>query len=649
MPSPMTPKDLVYEMVSVSQPSISPDGSELVFVRSDMQGPGGSSRSRIMRTSLPDGVPSQFTSGPRDSAPAFSPDGKRVAFLRPDEKGTAQLWTIATAGGEARKLTESPKAVEGFSWSPGSDNLVFVSDVDPDALPADADADEPRVRIARRIRYRFDGVGWRGDAFRQLFVVDAYGGPTRQLTSGDGEDGAPAWSPDGDRIAFVSDRSADRDISGFTETYVVHKGGGTPELLSEGLPYAHNATWSPDGGRLAVVGSPDEEISDGRESAIFILEPGSGPRRLTEDALTVTTGTQMRWTDDGRLLFIASTRGESYLYELELDGGGLRSIGEGGAQHGAVAFDAAGRRAVVHSVPPDSAGDLYLVDLGDGSSRQLTNCNKGFFREHPVGTLEKFSIERGGMEIESRVWFPPDFDPAGSYPLVVDIHGGPHGAFYDAFDPRQQALASAGYLVLCVNPRGSSSYGPDFLKAVLRDWGGEDYLDIMAAVDELASRAYVDETRMGVHGYSYGGFMSSWMIGHTTRFAAAVVGAPCINLSSMYGTSDIGIRFGEMQWGGLRKDALDLFLEHSPLTYAPNVETPVLLLHGEDDLRCPIEQSEQYFVSLKRLGKEVELVRFPGSSHSLPRSGHPKMREEYLGRMLAWFDERIGSGAANGA
>ena len=646
MPSPMTPKALIYDMVSVSQPSVSPDGSQLVFVRSDMQGPGKSGRARIMRTTLPDGVPSQFTAGPKDSAPAFSPNGERVAFLRPDDGGTTQLWTIANSGGEARKLTDSPSSITEFAWSPGSDWLVFVADVDPDAPPADADPDEPRVKIARRIRYRFDGVGWRGDAFRQLFTVSAYGdGDARQLTTGEGEDGAPAWSPDGERIAFVSDRRDDRDITGFTETYLVHKGGGTPELLSEGLPYCHNGAWSPDGTRLAVVGSPDEEISDGRESAIFIVEPGSAPKRVTEDSLTVTTGTQMRWTDDGRLLFIASRRGESHLYELNLDGGAIRRIGDGGAQHNDVAFDDAGRYAVLHSVPPDSAGDLYLVDVSDGSSRQLTNCNKGFFREHPTGSLEKFSIERGGMEIESRLWMPSDFDPANKYPLVVDIHGGPHGAFYDAFDPRQQALASSGYVVLCVNPRGSSSYGPDFLKAVLRDWGGEDYLDIMAAVDEIAKRPYIDEKRMGVHGYSYGGFMSSWAVGHTTRFAAAVVGAPCINLSSMYGTSDIGIRFGEMQWGGLRKDALDLFLEHSPLTYAPNVETPVLLLHGEDDLRCPIEQSEQYFVTLKRLGKEVELVRFPGCSHSLYRQGHPKMREEYLARMLAWFDDRIGPNA----
>ena len=181
------------------------------------------------------------------------------------------------------------------------------------------------------------------------------------------------------------------------------------------------------------------------------------------------------------------------------------------------------------------------------------------------------------------------------------------------------------------------------MKAVQRDWGGEDYLDIMAAVDEVCARDYVDSSRLGIVGYSYGGFMSSWIIGHDTRFRAAVVGAPCINLSSMYGTSDIGVRFGEVHWGGQRKDALDAYLEHSPLTYAANVETPVLLLHGEDDVRCPIEQSEQYFVALSRLGKEVELVRFPGSAHGFTRAGHPRMREEYLTRLLAWMDRHVGA------
>ena len=205
--------------------------------------------------------------------------------------------------------------------------------------------------------------------------------------------------------------------------------------------------------------------------------------------------------------------------------------------------------------------------------------------------------------------------------------------------------------MLCVNPRGSSTYGAQFAKAVLRDWGGEDYRDIMAAVDEVCSRPYVDPSRLGVHGYSYGGFMSSWIIGHDTRFGAAVVGAPCIDLASMYGTSDIGVSFGEQQWGGLRHDSESVLRDHSPITYAADVQTPVLLLHGEADHRCPIEQSEQYFVTLKRLGKEVEFVRFQGCSHLFLRSGHPRLREEYLRRMLDWFDSHLGmrQGAASRA
>ena len=225
---------------------------------------------------------------------------------------------------------------------------------------------------------------------------------------------------------------------------------------------------------------------------------------------------------------------------------------------------------------------------------------------------------------------------------MVDIHGGPHGAFYHAFDLRQQTLATAGYIVLTVNPRGSSTYGMDFMAAVQEDWGGEDYLDIMGVVDEVSSRPYVDTSRMGVQGYSYGGYMTSWVVGHTNRFAAAIVGAPVTNHSSFYGTSDIGVWFMEANMGGMRKDILDTYFKHSPLSYAPNVETPVLLMHSEDDLRCPMEQSEQYFVALKRLGKEVEFVRFPSGSHGFFRNGHPKMREEWFERTLEWYERHMG-------
>ena len=193
------------------------------------------------------------------------------------------------------------------------------------------------------------------------------------------------------------------------------------------------------------------------------------------------------------------------------------------------------------------------MDLASGQSKTLTNDNVAYFNDHPIATLRKSSLTRVGMEIESRLLLPPGFDESKRYPMVVNIHGGPHGSFYDAFNPVEQVLATAGYLVLSVNPRGSSTYGPDFLKAVLRDWGGEDYRDIMASVEEVCAQPYVDTDRLGVYGYSYGGFMSSWAIGHDTRFGAAVVGAPCIDLLGMYGTSDIGVSFGERQWGGLRK------------------------------------------------------------------------------------------------
>jgi dipeptidyl aminopeptidase/acylaminoacyl peptidase len=350
---------------------------------------------------------------------------------------------------------------------------------------------------------------------------------------------------------------------------------------------------------------------------------------------------ELRWTAAGRIFLIGDARGESHLYDIPASGGAARRVTGGGFQATALTFDQQARRAVLAATPAEAPGALYLVETPGGALKQLTDDNRDYFAESPPARLDKFSVHRQGLEIECRLWLPPAFDPTQRYPLVLDIHGGPNSAFYDAFNLVQHVLATAGFLVLAANPRGSTTYGNAFALAVLGDWGGADYQDLMAAVEAVTSRPYVDATRLGVHGYSYGGFMSSWIIGHTTRFKAAVVGAPCIDLPSMYGTSDIGVSFGEVQWGGSRWEALAKGLERSPLTYAPVVETPVLLLHGEADLRCPIEQGEQYFVALKRHGKEVEFVRFPNCSHLFLRVGHPKMREEYLRRTLAWFQRYL--------
>ena len=396
-----------------------------------------------------------------------------------------------------------------------------------------------------------------------------------------------------------------------------------------------------------VIGSDDDKIGAAWQGRLFVLQGGQPPRLIGGDSVRPVAGfpplmpsPQLTVTSDS-VTFMGDSHGQSYVCRVSLSGGETDRITSGGAQFTEITVNSSSQQAVVQAASPESAGDLLLVDLTTGQSKTLTDDNHHYFKDHPLATLRKSSLTRAGLVIESRLLLPPGFDESKRYPLIVNIHGGPHGSFYDAFNAVEQVIATAGYLVLSVNPRGSSTYGPDFLKAVLQDWGGEDYRDIMTSVDETCALPYVDTDRLGVYGYSYGGFMSSWAIGHDTRFGAAVVGAPCIDLLGMYGTSDIGVSFGERQWGGLRKDNVQQYLEHSPLTYADKVETPVLLLHGESDHRCPIEQSEQYFVTLRRLGKEVELVRFPGCSHGFLRVGHPKMREEYLSRTLGWFNKHL--------
>jgi dipeptidyl aminopeptidase/acylaminoacyl peptidase len=647
--SPSIAPDAIYALVNVADPHLSPDGQLLAFVRAWVDREAMETRSQIMLMRLPEGPAVPFTQGQRDSAPRFAPDGRHLAFLRHDAQQRQQVWVMPVSGGEARQLTRLPGGAAEFAWAPDGQRLAVVGDVDPERPPEDHDAaKEPRVKVVRRLRYRYDTLGWRGDAHRHLFVVDLDGGEPRQLTDGDWDDLSPQWSPDGRRLAFISGRRDDRDIRAYTEVYVVACEGGEPERWSAELYSIGALTWSPDGARLAAVASDDPTCHAGHQGWLFVLEPGRPPRRLTDDAFRPATGfhplmpaPELRWTADGRLLLLADARGRSGLYEVAAASGARRRLVEGDFQAHALTLDRQAGRAVVAATPPDSPSELYLVDLAGGGAKRLTAYNQAYFAEHPPARLEKFAMERQGWEIECRLWLPPAFDPGQRYPLVLDIHGGPNAAFYDAFNLVQQVLATAGYAVLAVNPRGSTTYGKAFTMAVLGDWGGEDYRDLMAAVDAVAARPYIDAERLGVHGYSYGGFMASWIVGHTPRFKAAVVGAPCIDLPSLYGTSDIGVSFGEAQWGGTRWEAFAKAVERSPLTYAPAVQTPVLLLHGEADLRCPIEQAEQLFVALKRHGKAVEFVRFPDCSHLFLRVGHPRMREEYLRRTLAWFDRHL--------
>ncbi|MEK7806121.1 MAG: S9 family peptidase [Chloroflexota bacterium] len=649
MSKPIGP-DVAYRLKTISDPALSPDGARLAYSYSWTGPAPGDALCRIMMLDLATLQPKEFTQGREDTAPKFAPDGATLAFLRRDEQGRRQVWLIGANGGEARKLTSAPRGVFDVAWSPDSRRVVYAADVGGDAPSEDPNAEDakanrgPEVKVVRRIRFQYDTLGWRGDAHVHLFVAQVDGAPAKQITDGDWDDVAPTWSPDGSRIAFISERRDDRDVRRLSEVYVVPAAGGAPEMWSQGLFSAGAVAWSPDSRKLVVIGSEAPEGMVLWQGWLFILEPGGPARRITDDSLRpylgfpmVTRPPELRWTEHGQILFLGERRGESFFFAVPAAGGMVRELTGGGCQSSGLTVDRGAEAAAMLSSSPNSPGDLYYVDLVSTASERLTDTNREYLAEHVPARMEKFRIQREDLEVECRLFFPPDFDPARRYPLVLDIHGGPNGAFYDSFVPLQQVLATSGHLVLAVNPRGSSTYGDGFMMAVIKDWGGEDYLDLMAAVDEVCGRPYVDRGRLGVHGYSYGGYMASWTVGHTNRFRAAVVGAPCIDLFSAYGTSDIGVSFGEVQWGGSLVEAATELIKRSPITYASEVNTPVLLLHGEADARCPIGQSEEYFVVLKRLGKEVEFVRFPGCSHSFVRTGHPKMREEYLARTLGWF------------
>ena len=635
--SPIKPEH-TYNLIEVSAVEIAADGSAVVFVRQEINKETMKRESRIVVQSLADGDAVDMAIG--DSAPRLSADGKTLAFLRSEEDDKKQVWVMPVDGGDVRQVTMLPDGVKDMAWSPDGSEFVVVSRVDPD-LVEEGEEEVPRTQVARRVRYRDDGDGWRGDAFSQLFLVDAATGEAEQITEGEGDHGAPAWSPDGSCIAFVTDCVEGRDFMRGSEVHVMEKAGGRSRCWSQGLSRAESVAWSPDGMRLVVAGSHDADVWDSRQSWLFVLEEDEAPVCVAGDVYTVVQPLAPRcWTPRGGILFIGDRAGESFLCRVNPDGPSLQTevVGGGGQVCTGLSVDRAGACVAMVMTSPVCPCDVVVMDVDAKRQRAVTAVNAEFLEAHPGARVEKLMFERGGETIQARVLFPQDFDEARSYPLVLDIHGGPNGRFSDTYDITHQILAGAGYIVLAVNPRGSSSYGPDFLKAVLGDWGGEDFLDLMAGVDLLCERHYVDADRLGVHGYSYGGFMSSWIVGHDHRFKAAVIGAPCINLHSMYGTSDIGVSFGENQWGGSVLENVEALVERSPLTYASEVQTPVLLMHGEEDYRCPIEQAEQFFVALKRQGKTVEFVRFPKSSHGFRKSGHPMLHVEYLDRMLSWLE-----------
>ena len=651
-PSPIGP-DYHYHVKVAADPSVRPGTGEISYSVGSFETGTGRPVSQL-RICLANGDSDRVLID--DAARgAWSAPGDSIAFLRRDDDDREQLWIASADGAAQRQLTHRLQGLDSFAWSPDGRSIAFRALADLSGLLDGVDQpDRLTPQVARRIKYRRDGERFRGEAYAHLFVTNVASGDTRQLTFGKADDGPPAWSPDGARIAFISDRNPFRETTPRNEVYVVSASGGDLDRWSGGLYMVGSITWSPDGSRMAVVGVERQEETGGYglicQGYVYVIEPGTYPDRITDDSLRpLSTGTghsvaadmpPIYWMPDDRVLFAADSRGESYICSTWANGEGTERLTAGAEQ--IVTWSSGGGIAVTASNTPDSVGEIYCTDLTTGDRTRVSHLNDDYLAAHPPASSQRLVVAtRDGAEIDCRVWLPPDFDDSKKYPLLLDVHGGPHGVFYNAFYPIHQLAATNGYVVLAPNPRGSSTYGAEFACAVHGDWGGIDYLDVMASLREAVKLPYVDRNRVVIHGSSYGGYMASWAVGHTNRFKAAVIAAPVTDLPSFYGTSDIGVTFSETQFGGPRRQAMAWYLRHSPLTYAAKVETPVLLLHGEDDSRVPISQSEQYFTALVTAGAEVEFVRLPGTSHGIFRAKHAEIRYEYFSRMLAWFEKHL--------
>jgi dipeptidyl aminopeptidase/acylaminoacyl peptidase len=652
---PMVPEDL-FRIRFVSDPQICPDGRRIAFVVTTLSEARDEYLSTIWIVNADGGEPRPFTRGPRrDTAPRWSPDGRSLAFVSEREKkGKGQLYVMPADGGEPLRLTDLRHGVSSPAWSPDGTRLACVARVGGREEPEDEDERERSrpPRIIDVLKYRSNGTGFIYDRPRQVFVVEADGGPARQLTDGPYDHQHPAWSPDARSVAFVSARHRDRDEDSAADVFIVPAEGGEARQVT---PTAGPVSWpafSPDGRTLAFLGHPHARDVSRHHRVYVVSAEGGAPECLTE-ALDRNCEPMMgaagpRWLGStGALLFQVEDEGDVALHRVAAARGDAPARLVGGTRQ-VTAFSASrdGTRIAFTATDDVSPYEVFIC-RGDGTDeRQLTHLNREWRAEVALTRPERFRFERAGFTVDGWVMAPAGRTAGRRYPALLNIHGGPASQYGHRFFDEFQVYAGAGYAVVYLNPRGSRGYGEAFARAVVGDWGGGDYADVMAGLDEALRRFdFLDPERLGVMGGSYGGYLTSWIVGHTRRFRAACSERAVNAMWSMFGTSDIGHAFQEAHAGGRPPwEDLGWYLERSPLSYARDIHTPLLIVHSEDDLRCPMEQAEQLYVALKKLRRPVRLVRFPDEDHELSRAGRPRHRLARFRILLEWFGEHLPAG-----
>ncbi|MFL5501519.1 MAG: S9 family peptidase [Gemmatimonadaceae bacterium] len=675
---PITETDL-FRFVWASDPQISPNGSQVAFVRVNVNEDKDRYETQIFVVPADGSVsPKPLTSGRNDRSPRWSPDGKVLAFVRTPEpvdgkSRPSQIYLISMDAGEARALTDVSKGASNPVWSPDGRTIAFLST--PDSAKADSSRkpDSTKrhvsdVKVITRAQYRWNGAGYTDvTSHSHIWTVAASFGAggalpaVKQITSGEFDEDEPVWSPDGTRLYFTSNRRLEPYYATTgNEVYTAPSAGGATTKVASIDGGIGSIAISPDGKTLAFTGNENAKpVRFYDEGDLFVTDvsAASKPKNLTTtydyDVESGLSGDQhppragagggIIWSKDGRSMIVVTTEnGTANLKRISLTGK-IDSLTAGKQEVIAYSASSDGSKLATLISTATNIGDLFIFGpTGTAPPRQITHVNEALFGTLDIPVPEEFWYDSfDGKRIEGWILKPPHFDASKKYPMILEIHGGPNSAYGYTFTHEFDWMAAKGYVVVYTNPRGSTSYGQDFGNIIQHNYPGDDYKDLMAGVDEVLKRGYIDPARLGVTGGSGGGVLTNWIVGHTNRFAAAVSQRSIADWSGFWYSADFTL-FNPTWFSGAPWENPKQFTDLSPITYVANVQTPLMLIEGESDMRTPPALGgEQMFRALKYLHKPTVMVRFPDETHELSRSGKPWHRVERLRHIVGWFDKYL--------